>query len=247
MTQISAGPSFSSRTKFSASRLASIAVVGVGWLVAASLFAEEKVDLTKLDQRISYSLGADIGGNLKRQGLELDPASLAKGITDALKGNSELSEAEIQKVLQDARPQMMAQVEAHQRQVAEMNVKAGEMFLEANAKKAGVKTTPSGLQYKVLKEGKGKNPKASDTVMVHYHGTLIDGTVFDSSVDRGEPMEIPVTGVIPGWVEALQMMKEGDKWQLVIPSKLAYADRGAGGKIGPNTTLVFEVELLSIQ
>lgn len=247
MTQISAGPSFSSSTKRSGNRLASLAVVGVSWFVAVSLFAEEKVDLTKQDQRISYSLGADIGGNLKRQGLELDAAALAKGITDALKGTAELSEAEVQKVLQDARPLMMAQVEARQRQLAEANVKAGETFLDTNAKKAGVKTTPSGLQYKVLKEGKGKNPKSTDTVMVHYHGTLIDGSVFDSSVDRGEPMEIPVTGVIPGWVEALQMMKEGDKWELVIPPNLAYADRGAGGKIGPNTTLVFEVELLSIK
>ncbi len=120
-------------------------------------------------------------------------------------------------------------------------------FLAANAKKDGVKTTASGLQYKVIKSGTGKSPKATDTVKVHYHGTLIDGTVFDSSVERGEPVSFPVNGVIPGWTEALQLMKEGDKWQLFIPSKLAYGERGAGAKIGPNATLIFEVELLAVE
>ena len=120
-------------------------------------------------------------------------------------------------------------------------------FLTANAKKEGVKVLPSGLQYKVIKSGSGKTPKATDSVKVHYHGTLIDGTVFDSSVDRGEPITFPVNGVIKGWTEALQLMKEGDKWQLFIPSDLAYGERGAPPKIAPNSTLVFEVELLAVE
>ena len=135
---------------------------------------------------------------------------------------------------------MRGKMEAKRKTDGEKNLKDGEAFLAANAKKEGVKTLPSGLQYKVLKSGSGKTPKATDTVKTHYHGTLIDGTVFDSSVERGEPVEFPVNGVIPGWTEALQLMKEGDKWQLFVPAKLAYGERGAGGKIGPNSTLIFE-------
>lgn len=127
------------------------------------------------------------------------------------------------------------------------NQKKGEQFLADNAKKEGVKTTASGLQYQVIKSGTGKTPGKKDTVKVHYHGTLVDGTVFDSSVDRGEPISFPVDGVIPGWTEALQLMKEGDKWKIFIPSNLAYGERGAGDKIGPNSALVFEVELLSVE
>ena len=128
----------------------------------------------------------------------------------------------------------------------EVNKQQGAAFLAANKSKPGVKTTASGLQYKVLKAGNGPTPKATDKVRTHYHGTLIDGTVFDSSVQRGEPAEFPVSGVIRGWTEALQLMKVGDKWQLFIPSELAYSARGAGGVIGPNSTLVFEIELLEI-
>lgn len=123
----------------------------------------------------------------------------------------------------------------------------GEIFLAENAKKEGVKMTASGLQYKVIKSGTGESPKPTDTVKVHYHGTLIDGTVFDSSVQRGEPISFPVTGVIPGWVEALQLMKVGDKWQLFIPARLAYGEQSPSPKIGPNSTLIFEVELLGIE
>ncbi|MGV3532261.1 MAG: FKBP-type peptidyl-prolyl cis-trans isomerase [Chthoniobacteraceae bacterium] len=123
----------------------------------------------------------------------------------------------------------------------------GETYLKENGKKEGVKTLPSGLQYKVVKEGSGKSPKATDTVSVHYRGTLIDGTEFDSSIKRGEPAEFPVNRVIKGWTEALQLMKEGDKWMLYIPSHLAYGERGAGGAIGPNETLIFEVELLKVK
>jgi FKBP-type peptidyl-prolyl cis-trans isomerase FklB len=131
--------------------------------------------------------------------------------------------------------------------VAQQNLKTGEEFLADNAKKEGVKTRPSGLQYLVLKEGKGKTPTAADKVEVHYHGTLINGTVFDSSVDRGEPFTFGVTRVIKGWQEALQLMKEGDKWRVFIPSDLAYKDAGAPPKIGPNEVLIFEIELLHVK
>ncbi len=162
-------------------------------------------------------------------------------------GKTTLSEAERKETLDNFRKEMMAKMESKQKTDGGKNLKEGEAFLAANAKKEAVTTLPSGLQYKVLKSGKGKSPKATDTVKVHYHGTLLDGTVFDSSVERGEPATFPVNGVIPGWVEALQIMKEGDKWQLTIPPKLAYGERGAGGKIGPNSVLVFDVELLSIE
>jgi FKBP-type peptidyl-prolyl cis-trans isomerase FklB len=141
----------------------------------------------------------------------------------------------------------MAKMETRQKAAGEKNLKEGEAFLTANAKKEGVKTTASGLQYRVSKSGAGKSPKATDSVKVHYHGTLIDGTVFDSSIERGMPITFAVNGVIAGWTEALQLMKEGDKWTLYIPSKLAYGERGPGGKIGPNSTLIFEVELLSVE
>ena len=187
-----------------------------------------------------------IGTNLKRQDLDLDPKVLAAAIADAFAGKSVMDEKEVRAALDDLRKMAMSKMETRNKVDGEKNLKAGEVFLEANAKKEGVKTTASGLQYKVLKAGTGATPKASDEVKVHYHGTLTDGTVFDSSVERGEPVSFPVTGVIPGWVEALQLMKVGDKWQLTIPSKLAYGANGAGGKIGPNAVLVFDVELLAI-
>ncbi len=218
-------------------------------LVIAAASAVEKSELTTPQQRTSYSLGANIGGNLKRQvaDLDLDAKMLAAGVADALAGKSALSETEIEEVLGAFQKEMQGKAQARQKAESEANARKGEAFLAANAKKDGVKTTASGLQYKVLKTGTGKSPKATDIVKVHYHGTLIDGTVFDSSVQRGEPVSFPVEGVIPGWVEALQLMKEGDKWQLVIPAKLAYGEQGAGGPIGPNSTLIFEVELLAIE
>jgi len=226
------------------SYLASTLALG---LLACPVFAQEKPDLTNPKQRLSYSIGADIGANFKRQELDVDAKALAAGINDALAGKTTLSEAERKETLDNFRKEMMAKMESKQKTDGGKNLKEGEAFLAANAKKEAVTTLPSGLQYKVLKSGKGKSPKATDTVKVHYHGTLLDGTVFDSSVERGEPATFPVNGVIPGWVEALQIMKEGDKWQLTIPPKLAYGERGAGGKIGPNSVLVFDVELLSIE
>ena len=220
--------------------------VAAAMLIAGAAVAQDKPDLKDPKARVSYALGSDIGTNLKRQDLDLDPKILASAIADAFAGKSAMTEKDVRAALDDLRKMAMAKMEAKSKVDGEKNVKDGEAFLAANAKKEGVKTTASGLQYKVLKAGTGAMPKSSDEVKVHYHGTLIDGTVFDSSVERGEPVSFPVTGVIPGWVEALQLMKVGDKWQLTIPSKLAYGPNGAGGKIGPNAVLVFDVELLAI-
>jgi FKBP-type peptidyl-prolyl cis-trans isomerase FklB len=224
-----------------------IASLALGLIATSGLAQEKKMDLKDPKQRNSYAIGADIGANLKRQELEIDPQALAAGLNDKFSGKAALTDEEIRETLNGLRDQLMKKAETKQKADAAKNVKAGEDFLAANAKKEGVKTTASGLQYKVIKSGTGKTPKLTDTVKVHYHGTLIDGTVFDSSVKRGEPITFPVTGVIPGWTEALQLMKEGDKWQLVIPSKLAYGEQGAGGDIGPNSTLIFDVELIAIE
>jgi len=215
--------------------------------LTGSTLAQEKPDLKDPGQRASYCIGVDIGNNFKRQGIEVDAKALAAGFADAFAGKPALTEEEMKKALDEFRTSMMAKMQAKQKSDGEKNLKEGEAFLAANAKKEGVKVLPSGLQYKVIKSGNGKTPKATDTVSTHYHGTLIDGTVFDSSVQRGEPASFGVSQVIPGWTEALQLMKEGDKWQLYIPAKLAYGERQAGPKIGPNSTLIFDIELLSIQ
>src|ERR1051326_7882893 len=194
-------------------------------LLAGPALAEEKLDLKDPKQRASYCIGGDIGARFKTQQLDLDVKALAAGIADALAGKPALTDAEMQETLNAFRTELMAKMQAKQKTDGEKNGREGAAFLAANAKKEGVKSLPSGLQYKALKSGSGKSPKATDTVKVHYHGTLIDGTVFDSSVQRGEPATFPVNNVIPGWVEALQLMKVGDKWQLVIPTKLAYAEQ----------------------
>ncbi len=206
--------------------------------------AQETLVLKNQKDKVSYIIGMDIGNNLKKQSIDIDPNILAKGLKDALTSAKPLlTEKEIQETMTAFQKEMMAKKE----EVAKQNKKDGETFLTENKKKEGVKTLPSGLQYKVIKAGAGKKPKSTDTVTVHYRGTLINGTEFDSSYKRGQTVSFQVSGVIPGWTEALQLMEEGAKWQLFIPSNLAYGERGAGGVIGPNATLIFEVELVSIQ
>ena len=158
-----------------------------------------------------------------------------------------LSDKEAQEVMMTFQKEQMAKLNENARKLGEKNKKEGETFLAENKKKPGVVTLPSGLQYKILKEGTGRNPKATDTVVTHYRGTLLDGKEFDSSYKRGEPATFPLNGVIRGWTEALQLMKPGAKWQLFIPPQLAYGERGAGQDIGPNATLIFEVELIAIK
>ena len=223
-----------------------ISTLVFGLFVSAAQ-GQDKPDLTNPKQRTSYAIGLDIAANLKAREIDLDPKALAAGIADALANKPALNPDEAREVLMKLQQEMMAKGETKNKADAEKNQKAGDAFLAENGKKEGVKTTASGLQYKVLKSGGGASPKKTDTVKVHYHGTLIDGKVFDSSVQRGEPVTFPMDGVIPGWVEALQLMKVGDKWQLFIPAKLAYGERVPDPVIGPNATLVFEVELLGIE
>ena len=192
-------------------------------------------------EKVSYSLGVNVAKSVKNQGLtSIDSDAIAQAFTDVFEGNDlKISEQESNVILQDFFGKLAKKAQSE-------NVEAGQKFLSENAKRNGVVTTNTGLQYEVLVEGTGDSPKENDKVTVHYHGTLIDGTVFDSSVDRGNPATFPVNGVIPGWVEALQLMNQGSKYKLFIPSELAYGERGAGGSIGPNATLIFEVELISI-
>jgi len=223
-----------------------IPALAIGLCVSSAL-GQDKPDLTNPKQRTSYAIGLDIAANLKAREIDLDAKALAAGIADALAEKPALKPDEVREVLMKLQQEMMAKGDVKNKADAEKNLKAGDAFLAENGKKEGVTTTTSGLQYKVLKSGSGASPKKTDSVKVHYHGTLIDGKVFDSSVQRGEPVTFQVDGVIPGWVEALQLMKVGDKWQLFIPSKLAYAERSPDPTIGPNATLVFEVELLGIE
>jgi FKBP-type peptidyl-prolyl cis-trans isomerase FklB len=208
---------------------------------AESNISEASVTLeTKLDS-VCYGLGVDIADNLKGQGLgDLNVEAMAKGFRDIL-NDSELaiSKEEVGPLLNEYMGQMQAEK-------AKEAAKEGEEFLAINATKKGVITLESGMQYEVLSSGSGATPGLNDKVTTHYTGTLIDGTVFDSSVERGQPASFPVSGVIKGWTEALQLMKEGDKWKLYIPYDLAYGDKGAGANIGPYSALIFEIELISV-
>ena len=198
--------------------------------------------------KLSYALGMSIGHNFKGTGIKtLNSADFAAGVASVYDGvKPEMTFDEAKRIVNEYFAKLEAEMQAEAAKQGEVNRKNGEAFLSENAKREGIKVTESGLQYEVLESGKGDSPKASDNVEVHYTGKLIDGTVFDSSVERGVPASFGVTQVIPGWVEALQLMHEGDKWRLYIPSDLAYGPNGAGGVIGPNMTLIFDVELLRV-
>ncbi len=199
---------------------------------------------TTTPEIVSYGIGRQMGSQLANDPFDgLDAEIVAKGLMDSLTGKeSPLSDQAIGEAFQEIQA-IMAEKQAEKAKVAGAE---GEKFLAENAKKEGVFVTASGLQYEILTEGTGDKPSAEDTVSTHYHGTLTDGTVFDSSVERGQPAEFPVNRVIPGWTEALQMMPAGSKWRLTIPSNLAYGEQGSGEKIAPYATLVFDVELLDI-
>jgi FKBP-type peptidyl-prolyl cis-trans isomerase FklB len=198
--------------------------------------------------KTSYAIGLNIGKSLKRDSIDADPKIVLQGLQDALTGNKALlTDDEIRSTMMALQQDVRQKQEEKQQALMETNKKAGEAFLSANSTKEGVVTLPSGLQYKILKEGTGAKPSASDTVVCNYRGTLLDDTEFDSSYKRGQPASFPVSQVIKGWTEALQLMTVGSKWQLFIPSSLAYGERGQGQTIAPNSTLIFEVELLSIQ
>jgi FKBP-type peptidyl-prolyl cis-trans isomerase FklB len=209
--------------------------------------AATPVTLKTQKDKISYAIGMNIGAGMKKDGLDIDPNVLSQGIKDVLAGSKPLmTDAEAQTVMTEFRTEMMKKKQEEAQRVGDANKQQGQQFLAANKGKEGVVTTASGLQYKVLKEGTGPKPTATDTVTVNYRGTLINGTEFDSSYKRNEPATFGVGQVIKGWTEALQLMPVGSKWQLFIPSDLAYGERSPGAEIGPNSTLIFDVELLSI-
>jgi FKBP-type peptidyl-prolyl cis-trans isomerase FklB len=207
----------------------------------------KKYDLKNFQDSVSYAIGINITKNLKDPAMKINFDCLLSAMSDQVKGNAQLKDEVVQKVLMEFNRQMMAEKNKQMEAIKEQNKKEGLAFLEINKKKEGVVTLPDGLQYKVLTSGKGPSPKKEDTVKVNYRGTLIDGREFDSSYGRGEPTEFPVDKVIKGWTEALQKMKVGDKWELYIPAELAYGENGAGEMIKPNSVLIFEVELLEVK
>lgn len=195
-------------------------------------------------QKLSYALGHQVGKSIKRDGLEVDAKALTQAIEDVLADTSpRMSPEEMQAAIVAFRKKSIEE----RRATAAKTKKAGEEFLAANKAKEGVIVLPSGLQYKVIKKGSGKKPKASETVVANYRGTLINGTEFDSSYSRGKPETFPVNGVIKGWQEVLPLMREGAKWRIFVPTELAYGSRGAGDAIGPNETLVFDIELVKVK
>ena len=222
-------------------------ILSIAFLFSVCL-AQEKLELKDQKDKESYSLGYQFGQSLKNQGVDINLDVYNSGIKDALGGKEpQMNQEDIRAAITGLQQRLQAARQKELKEMAAKNIEEGKKFLEENQKKEGIKTLPSGLQYKVLTEGSGKMPKADDTVTVNYKGTLIDGTEFDSSYKRGQPASFQVNGVIKGWTEALQLMKEGSKWQLFIPLDLAYGERGAGRTIPPNSTLIFEVELISVK
>jgi FKBP-type peptidyl-prolyl cis-trans isomerase FklB len=225
-----------------------VVVAMVAILVVPLLAGAQDAPLKTQKDKVSYLIGAQIGNDFKAQQMDIDPDLFSRGLKDALAGKkAPLSEQEIRETMMAFQKEMQTKTAEQNKKLAEQNKKEGDAFLVENKKKEGVKTTPSGLQYKVVRQGTGKMPKPTSTVVVNYRGTLLDGREFDSSYKRGEPFTTAVNGVVKGWQEALPLMKEGAKYQIFVPSQLAYGERGAGREIGPNAVLIFEIELLSIK
>jgi FKBP-type peptidyl-prolyl cis-trans isomerase FklB len=215
---------------------------GTGTRTATPLVLKTQKD------KISYAIGLNIGKSLRKDSVDVDSAIFARGVKDAITGaKALLTDDELKATLTTLQGELQARQQEELKKAGDINLKAGEAFLAENKTKQGIVTLPSGLQYKIITPGNGPKPTASDSVTCNYRGTLLDGTEFDSSYKRGQPATFPVSGVIKGWTEAVQLMPVGSKWQIFIPSDLAYGNRGAGNDIGPNATLIFEVELLSIQ
>jgi len=225
------------------------------WVVALGVIAltvygvaEDTSALKTPQEKFSYALGMEIGNGFRKQALDLDPATVGKGLADAFSGGKTLlTEDEMRTVLTSAQEELRKKQAALRAERAQVALKEGEAFLAANKGKEGVIALPSGLQYKILKAGTGEKPDSDDTVVCNYRGTLVDGTEFDSSAKHNGPATFPLRGVIRGWREALQLMPVGSKWQLFVPAYLAYGENGAGQVVPPNSALIFEVELLSIQ
>jgi FKBP-type peptidyl-prolyl cis-trans isomerase FklB len=221
----------------------------LGLCVLATTAVSAKTSLSTDSEKLSYTIGADLGKNFKAQDISINQGAFIEGLTNALEGKTlQMTDDEMKQTLKAFQQKIMAKRMAEYQQKSEQNKKDGEAFLAANKKKDGVKTTASGLQYKVIAAGSGSMPTKEDTVVVEYTGKLLNGKVFDSSKGRKEPTSFKLTQVIPGWTEVLQMMKEGDNWEVVIPSDRAYGARGGmGGPIGPNETLIFDIHLISVK
>jgi len=217
-------------------------------LLTVPVTAHDEPEFKSAKEKFSYALGMEIGQGFRKQALDLDPESLNKGFADAFSGNKTLlTEEQMRAVLIAAQEEYKKKQAALRAEKAQAELKAGLEFLAANANKPGVVTLPSGLQYKILKAGAGEKPELSESVVCNYRGTLIDGTEFDSSDNHSGPVTIPLKGVIKGWTEALQLMPVGSKWQLFVPPQLAYGENGSGQFIPPNSTLIFDVELVAIK
>lgn len=224
-----------------------LAVLGM-LMLALPAFASDQPVLKTQKDKVSYGIGVSIIRNFQQQGVEVDLDFVTKGMRDArLGGTLLMTEEDLRTTLHAYQNELRQKYTTAMKAAGETNRKEGEAFLAENGKREGVVTLPSGLQYRVLKAGAGKKPTEADTVECHYRGTLVNGTEFDSSFRTGKPLAFKVSGVIPGWTEALKLMPVGSKWQLFIPSRLAYGEQGAGTRIGPNATLIFEVELLAIK
>lgn len=224
-----------------------VSVLTLTLLVALPTLGTAADKPESLEERVSYGIGMNIARDFEKQEIKVNPELLAQGIKDVQAGGTTLmNDDEVKATIAELQEMLKAKQAAMMKDLGEANKMAGAEFLAANAKKEGVKTTASGLQYKVIEAGTGKSPAETDKVKVHYTGTLVDGKEFDSSIKRGQPATFPVNGVIKGWTEALQLMKEGAKYQLYIPAELAYGERGAGPVIGPNSTLIFDVELIAV-
>ena len=242
-------------------KYATLAMLGFGVVIGSSTArgqgpaAKGETEMKTLEQKVAYTVGLNLARSMKQSGVEIDPALVARGLRDGMADKPAMTDQQIQEVMVAFRQQMMAKqagaaggAPAAGGADAEKNLKDGQAFLAANKAKPGVQTLPSGLQYKVIKEGTGKSPTLSDSVVANYRGTLIDGTEFDSSYKRGEPAEFPVGGVIKGWTEILQKMKVGAKYQVFIPAELAYGSSPRpGGPIKPNDALIFDIELLDVK
>jgi FKBP-type peptidyl-prolyl cis-trans isomerase len=224
-----------------------ITLISIGLVSCDQTTETTEMSLDSQEQRISYGIAMNMGRRMKAEGVPIDADAFAEGLRDALSGaEAKMSDDEINAEMMAMQEQMQAEQEAEMQAASNVNLEAGRAYLAENAGAEGVQTTDSGLQYRVLRAGSGAKPTSADSVEVHYEGRLINGSVFDSSYSRGEPVTFGVTQVIPGWTEALQLMSEGAEYELTIPSELAYGAGGAGGAIGPNEVLIFKVELLSV-
>lgn len=220
-------------------------IIALGLAFASSAFAANKA-LSTSEQKASYTLGADLAKNFNEQGLKIDIKAFTLGLEDAIKDRPlQLTEEEMTNAINDVKKEMLEKQQAERKIIGDANLKEGQAFLANNAKKPGVISLPSGVQYKVITEGKGASPTEDDNLIAHYSGTLIDGTEFDSSYKRGTPLKFQMSNVIKGWGEVMKLMSPGSKWEVYIPADMAYGAKGAGKAIGPNQTLIFTIELIT--